>query len=226
MRLSIFLIVLTSLQSLALDNFAQGSKLNIKVENTTLSEVLQLIEKESEYFLFYNNKVLDLNEIVTLDIKNKSVVEVLDILFKDKGVTYTFNNKQIILSKKEGKGDSVQQKSVSGTVTDKNGQPLPGVTIVLKGTTNGTTSNSDGEFSLSRIPENGTLVFSFIGLETLEVSVDGQSVVDVVMQETSVGVDEVVVTALGIKKLKKRVGYSVQEVKGESLQKAQSSHGY
>ncbi|RIJ50463.1 SusC/RagA family TonB-linked outer membrane protein [Maribellus luteus] len=222
MRLSIFLIVLTSLQSLALDNFAQGSKLNIKVENTTLSEVLQLIEKESEYFLFYNNKVLDLNEIVTLDIKNKSVVEVLDILFKDKGVTYTFNNKQIILSKKEGKGDSVQQKSVSGTVTDKNGQPLPGVTIVLKGTTNGTTSNSDGEFSLSRIPENGTLVFSFIGLETLEVSVDGQSVVDVVMQETSVGVDEVVVTALGIKKLKKRVGYSVQEVKGESLQKAKA----
>ncbi len=220
MRLSIFLIVLTSLQSLALDNFAQGKKINVKVENKTVAEVLQLIESQSDFFLFYNNKVVDLNEVVTLDLSNKSIIEVLDVLFKDKGVNYTITNKQIILSKREGKNgltDSVQQKFVSGKVIGENGEPLPGVTILIKGTTQGTITNSNGEYTIQDVGEGKVLQFSFIGMKTIEVPVSGKNIIDVRMVEEEVKMDEVVVTALGMKKAEKSLGYAVQKVNQETF---------
>ncbi len=221
MRLSIFLIVLTSLQSLAFNNFAQSGKLNIKVENTTVSEVLQLIEKESGYFLFYNNKVLDLDEVVTLDLTNKSVTEVLDALLKDKGVSYTISNKQIVLSKKQTNGnlqDSLQQqKSVSGKVTDENGEPLPGVTVLIKGTTNGTVTNFDGEYTLANIPEDATLHFSFVGMKSQEVVVGSQTTVDVTLVVEAIGIEEVVAIGYGTVKKSDLTG-SVGSIKAEDIE--------
>lgn len=204
MRLSIFLIVLTSFQTLAITNFAQSKKMNIKIERATLDEVLQLIERESGYFLFYNNKVVDLNEEVSVDVKNKTISEILDELFEDKDVEYTFSDKQIILSKK---GDSsvyersTQQKAVSGIVTDENGEPLPGVTVLVKGTTNGTVTDVNGIYSLSGISAETVLQFSFVGMRMQEIVVNNQSTIDIVLVAETIGIEEVI--AIGYGEIKK-----------------------
>ncbi|MCG6190339.1 SusC/RagA family TonB-linked outer membrane protein [Maribellus maritimus] len=114
--------------------------------------------------------------------------------------------------------DGIQsQKLISGKVTDSRNMPLPGVTVVVKGTTQGTTTNADGEYTITNVPENATLLFSFVGMTTNEVEVNGQGNIDVVMVETAIGLDEVVVTALGITRDKKSLGYSVGTVDGEEL---------
>jgi TonB-linked SusC/RagA family outer membrane protein len=117
-------------------------------------------------------------------------------------------------------GSSSQQaKPVSGKVTDTAGSPLPGVSVVIKGTTTGTTTDANGNFNFSNIPREATLLFSFIGMKRQEIKITDQTSVTVKMEATSIGVEEVVVTALGIKRSERALGYSVQKVSGESLQK-------
>jgi len=115
-----------------------------------------------------------------------------------------------------------QNRNVSGTVTSSyDNSPLPGVSVFLKGTTIGTNTDKDGNYNLN-IPSNGTqvLVFSFIGMKTKEIILSGSDVLNVKMETDALNLDEVVVTALGIKREKKALGYSVQEVKGDDLTKA------
>ena len=107
--------------------------------------------------------------------------------------------------------------AVSGTVTSSaDGSALPGLSIVVKGTTTGTTTNADGKYTIN-VPDNGTLLFSFIGFTPQEVAVDGRNTIDITMEPTTIGVDEVVVTALGIKREEKSLGFSVGKVSGEEL---------
>ncbi|MCF6357339.1 MAG: TonB-dependent receptor, partial [Draconibacterium sp.] len=115
-------------------------------------------------------------------------------------------------------GSIYAQSNVSGVVTSDSGELLPGVTIVIKGTSQGTVSNIDGEYSIVVPNAQSTLVFSFVGMETQEVALNGKTNVDVTLKTTSIGLDDVVVTALGISREKKSLGYSVGEVSGESLQ--------
>ena len=112
-------------------------------------------------------------------------------------------------------------QQVTGTVTDKaDGVKLPGVSIVVKGTTVGTVTNTEGYYELT-VPEDGTtLVFSFVGMSKVEVDIAGRAIIDVQMEEDAVGLDEVVVTALGIQRETKALGYAVDEVSGEELQRS------
>ncbi|WP_417442918.1 SusC/RagA family TonB-linked outer membrane protein [Joostella sp.] len=113
---------------------------------------------------------------------------------------------------------SAQEKTVSGVVTDEsNGAPLPGVSVVLKGTSNGVSTDFDGNFTMSGIPENGVLIFTYIGFKPIEVNISGRSEVNVSMVEDAQQLDEVVVTALGIKKETKALGYSLTEVDGDEM---------
>jgi TonB-linked SusC/RagA family outer membrane protein len=114
---------------------------------------------------------------------------------------------------------SFAQVQVSGVVRDNTGDLLPGVSIQVKGTTQGVVTDTDGRFSIN-VPNNqSVLVFSFVGMETQEVNVSGRSVIDVVLSQSTIGVDEVVVTALGITRQRKTLGYAVSEVEGEALQR-------
>ncbi|QGY47304.1 SusC/RagA family TonB-linked outer membrane protein [Maribellus comscasis] len=114
---------------------------------------------------------------------------------------------------------SFAQVNVTGTVKSDEGELLPGVSIVEKGTGNGVITDLDGNYSISVPNGQASLVFSFVGMQTQEVQIDGRSVIDVTLATSSIGVDEVVVTALGISREKKSLGYSVGEVEGENLQK-------
>lgn len=115
--------------------------------------------------------------------------------------------------------NSFAQINVNGTVTSDDGELLPGVSILVKGTANGVVTDFEGNYTFNGVPADAVLVFSFVGMQTQEVVVNGKFKIDVVLTTSSIGMDEVVVTALGISREKKSLGYSVAEVDGESLQK-------
>lgn len=115
------------------------------------------------------------------------------------------------------------QQTVTGTVTGDDGLTLPGVSVVQKGTSNGTITDVDGKFSIS-VPSDGVILFSFVGMEAAEVMVNGRSTVDVTLVTSAIGLDEVVVTALGIKRDKKTLTYASQQVDGEELMKAKGAN--
>ncbi|UCS94629.1 SusC/RagA family TonB-linked outer membrane protein [Echinicola marina] len=118
-----------------------------------------------------------------------------------------------------------QTKTISGTVTDAgDGMAIPGVNVFLKGTTNGTSTDLDGKYNLANVPEDGTLVFSFIGYVSQEVAAAGKNTIDISLAQDTEELGEVVVTALGISKEKEKLGYSVTEVGSESLNKARETN--
>jgi len=112
------------------------------------------------------------------------------------------------------------QVNVNGVVKSDAGELLPGVSIIVKGTSTGMITNIDGEYSISVPNAQSVLVFSFVGMQPQEVSVDGRSNVDVTLVTSSIGVDEVIVTALGISRDKKSLGYSVSNVNGDDITQA------
>lgn len=120
-------------------------------------------------------------------------------------------------------GVAAQNLSVTGVVTSQDdGQPIPGVTVLLKGTTNAVLADIDGVFKLNNVPSNGTIEFRFVGMETMVIPVEGRTKIDVVMGTAAVSADAVVVTALGIKRESKALGYAAQEVKGAALSQTRS----
>jgi TonB-linked SusC/RagA family outer membrane protein len=216
MRLSIFLIALLSFQSFALDNYAQSKKIDLKITEASISQVLERIENQSEFFFFYNNKAVSLDQKVSLNVKDKTITELLDVLFKNTNVEYTINNRQIILSNRESNSSAVQQKKITGKVTNSNGEVVPGLAVAVKGTTNGTVTDINGDYSILDVPADATLVFSFIGMKTQEIKLSGKSVVNVTMEEETIGLDEVVAIGYGTVKKQDLTG-SVAIMKPEAL---------
>ncbi|RIH67312.1 SusC/RagA family TonB-linked outer membrane protein [Mariniphaga sediminis] len=173
------------------------------MKNATIREVLYEIEESSEFFFLYSNKLIDVDRRVNISVKNKQVEEVLDHIFKEQKVTYSIMDRQVIIHPEgmvPGRSGNIfqqTQRAVSGKVTDTGGQPLPGVTVVIKGSTQGTVTNANGEYSLNNIPDGVTLVFSFVGMRTQEVVVGTQAKVNVVMKEETIGIEEVVAVGYG-----------------------------
>ena len=220
MRISIFLIVFASLQTFALTNYAQTKKIDMKIEQASLVNVLDKIEHESEFFFFYNNNVISgLDKSISIDLKDKTINELLDVIFKGTDVVYTINDRQIILSIKEQNNSSSQQQSkVSGKVTDSTGGSLPGVSVVIKGTANGTITDSNGNYSLSNIPAKATLQFSFVGMKSQDVIVGNNPTINVTLAEETIGIEEVVAIGYGTQR-KADVTSSVATVKSTEFLK-------
>jgi len=213
MKICIFLIAFVSMQTFALDNYAQTKKMDIKIEQSNIILALEKIENQSEFFFFYNNKVVRLDKKVSLDLKDKTINEILDAVFLNTDVEYTINNRQIILSLKNTENSiNQQQKSVSGKVTDSSGASLPGVAVIVKGTTTGVITDNSGNFSLSNIPENATLKFSFVGLKSQEVAIGNKVIVNVMLLDEAINLDDVVVVGYGVQK-KSNVTGSIVSVK-------------
>ena len=223
-RLTVLLILLGMGQAFALSSYAQSTTLNLKFKNASLEEVLAEIEDQSEFFFLYNKDLIDVEQKVDVEVRNKKINEILNQLLEGKEIRYFLFDRQIVLSNQYGEtGISgqenmtvQQQRTVSGTVTDESGEPLPGVTVVVKGTTRGTVTNADGNYSLSNIPEDATLQFSFVGMLTKEVEVGNQSTIDVTMVVDAIGIEEVVAIGYGVVKKSDLTG-SVSQVKSEDI---------
>ena len=211
----------------AAETYSQTIRFDLDMENATLKSVLSEIEEKTAYNFFYKNAEIEGLKNLTIKTSNASISEVLDNLLENKGFEYEVYDRYILIQKKEDgqftSDRSSQQHAVSGRVRDSSGDPLPGATVVVKGTTIGTITNVEGKFMLDDVPGNAILVFSFVGMETQEVAVDGKSVVDVTLREETIGIEEVVAIGYGVQR-KEAVTGSVASMRGETLREVPSSN--
>ncbi|MCU4156366.1 SusC/RagA family TonB-linked outer membrane protein [Carboxylicivirga sp. A043] len=199
-------------------------KVNLKLKEVSLKECLSAIEAQSNMVFVYNESTLDINQLVSVNAKNESVEEVLNEVLEN--ANFKVYDNQVVIVAEEAKVTAVAQPEkvkVSGTVVDQFGMGIPGVNVTVKGTTVGTITNLDGQFSLE-VSANSVIVYSFIGFATQEVVVAEGSSYNVTLLEDVMNMDEVVVTALGIKREKKALGYSVAEVGDEAFETAKPSN--
>lgn len=193
MKLSILLLFL-SLTSFA-SSFSQDNNLiNIHVKNKTLKEILKIVEDQSDYRFFYNERLSNLKNQASINTKNSSLDEVLTDLLKDQKLSYSvMDNRMIVILPTE----VYQEFVVKGKVVDATGNPIPGVNIVEKGTTNGVITDLDGNYSISVSSSDVTLSYSFVGYLTEEVAVNGQTQIEVSLIEDIMSLDEIVVVGYG-----------------------------
>ncbi|KJF45100.1 membrane protein [Draconibacterium sediminis] len=208
MKLTIFLMLITFVGVFASETYSQTTKLSLKVDEISLEDFLIKIENQSEFRFFYTGNI-DVEHRVSGKFKNQKITEVLDDIKDEVGIQYEVMGRQIILSPidSEKTFKSIQQqKSITGIVTDANGDPLPGVTVLIKGSTQGTVTNAAGQYTLADIPESATLQFSFIGMKTEEIIVGKKSTINLTMEPDAVGLDEIVVVGYGSIKKSDLVG--------------------
>lgn len=186
------------------------------MNNSTIKDVLNQIEEKSEFYFIYDASLINVNQRVSITADDKPVSEILDKLFRDSDVIYRIIDRQIAISSKSNQFTTQQAGPIGGIVTDTGGIPLPGVSIVVKGTTNGTITDADGKYTLNKVPANATLIFSFIGMRSQEISSDGKSVINVTMTEDAIGIEEVVAIGYGTQK-KGSVTGSVASINSEDI---------
>ena len=218
MKLTILLFLMSILGATA-SSYSQQSKFSLQYKDVTIKEVFNDLKSRSDFQFFYSNDDFDITRKVDVQVSNASIEDILDQVLVSTGVTYKIVDKSVIISKSDIKWSFEQQDKkikVTGQVTDAGGNPIPGATVVVKGTSNGTITSDAGEYVLSDVPINGVLQFSFVGMENIEHQVDGKDLVDVVLQEQTIGLEEVVAIGYGVQR-KEAVTGSVASVKGDAL---------
>jgi len=202
MKLTVFLILLSIMQVFAVDAYAQNTRLTFELVDVTVKDVLGEIENMSEFYFLYSTKIIDVSRELDISAKNERITKILKKLFPGDDVDFVVKGRQIVLTSNElansfrGFGEQ-QQKIITGTVTDNIGRPLPGVSVVVKGTTIGVATDVNGNFSLNISGDAVVLIFSFIGMESQEVAIGKQSYVNVAMQANAIGLEEVVAIGYG-----------------------------
>lgn len=212
-----FLIVIMFASSLFATNAkSQVAKVNISLRNVSVLKVLQTIESQTDYLFVYNEDEVDLNRAVNVDASNRTVDDVLSAVFTNTDVAYKKLGTSIILMKNPEQQLQGELR-VTGLITDSSGEPLPGVTVVVKGTTIGITTDIDGNYSLKVPSASSTLVFSFVGMISQEVVVGSQRTINLTMRADAIGLEEVVAIGYGTQKKVNLTG-AVTSVKTDELQ--------
>lgn len=221
MKLTNFLILISVVTAFAGRSYSQTKKLSLSIENSTVKDVLGAIEEQSEFYFMYSSKVINADRVVSVDVDNEKIDDVLNSLFYGTEVEYTIKDRIIVLATPDLLNEEIfiepQQGSVSGNVIDRSGKPLPGVTVIIKGTTTGTVTDIDGFYSIPDVPEDAELKFSFVGMKTQEILVGNQAQINITMEEDAIGIDEVVAIGYGTIKKSDLTG-SVTSVKTEDLE--------
>ncbi|RXJ49531.1 SusC/RagA family TonB-linked outer membrane protein [Gelidibacter gilvus] len=198
----VFLLLMTLGLSSAFANFSEAqTKMDINVKNVSLEELFKEIQNKSEFLFFYKDDVL--KHKVSLKLKNATVATILDAALKNTDLSYNIDVRQVVIKKDvsaeviQSTGQNQQDRPIKGTVFDDTGVPLLGATVQIKGTNRGVTTDFDGNFEMS-VPENATtLVISYLGFVTQEVSIVGLSTVNVTMVSDSMALEEIVVIGYG-----------------------------
>ena len=196
-----------------------AAQLTLSTPRTTLGTVIKQIQSQSKYQFFYNDKLSTVT-VEPLKVKDASLEQVLNTLLKNKDISYKIEENIIYLSEKEN-SNSLQQQSgkertITGQVVDAKGEPLIGVSILVKGTTDGAITDLDGNYKIVTKSNNPVIVYSYIGYKTQEIPLKGQTAINITMMDDTQVIDEVVVTALGIKRSEKALSYNVTQVDAES----------
>lgn len=190
-----------------------NTKVTFSVEGVTLLQIFESLERQTDYRFTYDSNVSEDKTTYTFEYGKTNLKNVLDILGKQTQLKFHVISKSISVTKNTV---VIQHKEVKGLVTNGSGLPLPGASIVEKGTTNGTQTDFDGEFALSVSDENAVLVISYIGFKTKEVAVDGQTDITIGLIEDAASLDEVVLVGYGSRK-SRALTTAVSKVNYENL---------
>ncbi|MGL5921040.1 MAG: carboxypeptidase-like regulatory domain-containing protein, partial [Bacteroidales bacterium] len=181
------------------------SQISLKANNQTVQQIMKNIEKQSKYKFFYNSNFNVLSEKKNLSVNDASIENTLTKLFANTGVAWEIKDNVIVLTpagnKSAVKSDSPKgaTKKIKGVVTDGTGEPVIGANVVVQGTTTGTITDFDGNFTLD-VPDNSVLKVSYIGMTDMLVQTKGKDYLDVKMDNNSQALDEVVVVGYGVQK--------------------------
>ncbi len=202
------------------------AQLNLNMSRTTLGTVIEQIKTQSKYQFFYDDK-LAATAVEKVDVKNASIEDALTAILKGKNISFKVEDNIVYLSEKSQSGqEGTQQgkeRTITGQVSDDMG-PLIGVNVLVKGTSVGCITDFDGNFTLTTTEANPVIQFSYVGYKTQEIAANEQSVINLMMESDSQLVEEVVVTALGIKRATKALSYNVQEIKSDELTRVKDAN--
>ena len=194
---------------------AQNGRITLDMKQVPLEQTMNAIEKQTSY-LFVNKDVL-ITQKVSITVTNASIDQTLKLLFKDRGINYRIDQRSIFISK--AKAADSTPVTVSGKVVNDNGIPIIGAAVVVKGTTVGTSTDAEGNFTLS-VPapaSTAVLEINFLGYEPVTITVGNRTSFTVTLREAASEIESVVVTALGIKREQKALSYNVQQVKAADI---------
>ena len=203
--------------SLSAKTYSQETKLNIEVIDNNILQVFDEIEKVSEYGFFFKSDQLDLTKQYSMRFKNASIEEIMERILDENSYKYQVIDKTIVISKKQVNFiDQYSKRKIKGTVTDQNKSPLPGASVIVKGTTIGVISDSSGAFELEVPSDNSIISVSFVGMQTQDVAVSGKSQINVSLQEDAFGIEEVVAIGYGTQRKSDMTG-AITQVEADEL---------
>lgn len=223
MKLTMYLFIFSLFQIHA-NTYSQNAKITLQLKDVTIEKVLQEIEVQTEFKVLYNHNDYDYTTLVSVNAKNTLVTKVLDLIFSNTKIKYKTVEKQIVLLQENTKkvvaspqAKKQQLKIITGTVTDSEGEPLPGASIVEKGTSNGTVTDFDGNFSMKRTKENIVLLVSYVGYKTKEVALSSdETSIAIQLEEDTASLEEVVLVGYG-SQVKSKITGSIATIKSEDL---------
>ena len=204
MKLVLIMLTVMLFRVSATESYAQSTRINLSMENSTVKDVLKGIESRSEFTFYYNDKVINTNKRVTVNAEDKNISEILALILPD--CDFKIYNKNIIIMEKKAEETKATQegKKITGVVLDAFG-PVVGANIVEKGTMNGVISDSEGRFVLNVAP-GATLIVSYIGYVSQEIKINDQASYTITLREDTETLEEVVVVGYGTMKKKDLTG--------------------
>ena len=154
MKLSVFILCLSVLSAFATESYSQVTKLSLSMKNRSINDVLKEIEDQSEFRFFYSGDI-NTQEKISIESKNTAIQDILNEIFEETNIAYKIVGRQVALFKKgEDESDffALQSKQIQGQVVNEAGEPIPGVTVLIKGTVNGTVTDLDGNYTIDNVP--------------------------------------------------------------------------
>ncbi|MCL3779425.1 SusC/RagA family TonB-linked outer membrane protein [Prolixibacteraceae bacterium JC049] len=218
MRLTVLLVLVSMFQVVA-KSYSQTTKLDMNLRDATISEVFEEIKRKSDFTIFYKTDQVDVNQKVSIKVAESTVDKVLNSTLSETNLTYRIIDRHIVIFPKDKmttKQD--QQKVVRGVVTEPNGDPVVGASVIIKGTTRGVVTDIDGNYTLPLDGNSNVLVFSFMGMVSQEVEINGRQQINIVLETDNIGLEEVVAIGYGVQKKSDLTG-AVASVKADKIQK-------
>lgn len=219
-ELRLFFLITLFLSVFVLETNAQEAPVTINMKNASLKEVFNVIEKQTSYRFSYRDVVVPTKEDITISETNGTVSSILDKILPERNLGYSIvSTKSIVIfdKQKTPRANQKTPKKITGTVTDSSGEPIIGASVSIPGTTTASMTDIDGKFEISVPADIGTLQLSYIGMEPQVITLRDKTNFNLIMKDADILMDEVVVTALGIKRAEKALSYNVQQITSDEL---------
>ncbi|MBW8332196.1 MAG: TonB-dependent receptor [Prolixibacteraceae bacterium] len=227
MRLSFIMLLVSSLSVIG-NSYSQSTKFSFQLSNATVKDVFQEIERNSEFIIVYSDDMIDVTREVSLKVADATVEKVLDQILKVTNNGYEIKERQIVITKLKNLAlnemTAQNERVLKGVVKTADGGTLPGATVIEKGTSNGTITDFDGNFTLNVSKANAVIVFSFVGMSTIEIDYTGQPTMNVTMREDAIGLEEVVAIGYGTQ-TKREISGSVTNISEKNFNKGVTRTG-